>query len=81
MYSTDREQPVRQAQREAADAAFGNIRFEHRRAEWHIAPSCGDRGAQLEADRFKDVLMESGREMRSWTRSGRCHRRSLTKRP
>ena len=53
----DPDQAVHQAQREAADAALGEVSLEHRRAECHVATAGGDRGAELEADRFEDLLM------------------------
>ena len=53
----DPDQAVHQAQGEAADAALGKVGFEHRRAECHVATTAGDRGAELETNRFEDLLM------------------------
>jgi hypothetical protein len=53
----DRDQAIHQAQREAADAALGEIGLEHRRAECHLPTADGDRSAELEADRFEDLLV------------------------
>ena len=53
----DLDQAVDQPQREAADAALGKVRLEHRRSESHVTTTGGDRGAQLEADSLEDLLV------------------------
>jgi hypothetical protein len=35
----------------------GKIGFEHRRPKCHVATTGGDRGAQLEADRFEGLVV------------------------
>ena len=44
-------------QHEAAYAALGKVRLEHRGGRCHVAAASGDRGAELETDRFEDLLI------------------------
>ena len=59
----DPDQTVHQAQREAADAALGEVGLEHRRPEAGSSTAGGDRGAEIEPDCLQDLLVQAGREV------------------